>query len=324
MKILFSQPANLYYAWQTELLLQNLLELGFCLNDVEVVCTGRRNKEWNALAHKYAARFFFYESTANSSYPSIGRPNAIKQHFRFYPELSKETILYIDCDVLFLQSPATFLMPLLDDDVFYLSDTKWYTGYCYLKSKREHVREGADYDTDEILTPLCDKIGISLDTVKANDDNSGGAQYLLKNVDWKFWESVEKDCTTIYEYFHYQFSNSINRKYFANENAGFQSFALGDMLAVLWNIWKLGKETRISKEMDFAWPGNGIQDKERLHILHNAGVTNDKDSLFYKGKYMNKLPYFDNYEDIKRDRMTWIYTEKLIQLKDITCLKNVA
>src|ERR1700753_3538168 len=139
MKILFSQPANLYYAWQVEVLLENIIEYEFPLNDVEIVCSGKRTIEWERLANKYPSKFFFYPLTIQSSYPSISRPNALKQHFRLFPELPKEPILYIDCDILFLKSPEIVFNELLQDDVNYVSDCRWYLGYSYLKSKENQV-----------------------------------------------------------------------------------------------------------------------------------------------------------------------------------------
>jgi hypothetical protein len=324
MKFLLSQPSNLYYAWQTEVLLNNMLESGVNLNDVEIVCSGDRTKEWNALANSYAAHFFFYPVTVKSPYPSIGRPNALKQHFKAFPHLAGVAILYVDCDILFLRNPHDFLAPLLNDDIVYLSDTKWYIGYSYLDSKKKDVTKLKDqYDTDEILQPLCEAVGLDLALLKQNDDHSGGAQYLLKDADWKFWEEVEQDCTTIYKYFNYQFPNSVNRRYFENENAGFQSFC-SDMWAVLWNLWKTGKQTRIAKELEFAWPANSIKNNRNYNILHNAGVVNDKGDEFYKAKYRSRLPYEDDFTKISRDKLSWLYVQQLINLKDKTCLKNIA
>lgn len=321
MKILISQPSSLYYAWQTEVFLENLLEHNFNLNDVEIVCSGNRSYEWNKLAMKYAARFFFYPFTAKSNYPSISRPNSLAAHFRQFPELSNETILYMDCDCLPLVSPYIALGELLRDDIIYLSDTKWYTGYCYLKSKENQVSKNKEqYDTDKILQPLCEKIGISLQVVKDNDDHSGGAQYLLKGIDAAFWEEVEKDCHTIYNYFHYSIPGSINQTYFPNEVEGFQSFALGDMLGLLWNLKKRDKVTRIVPEMAFCWATDNIQAKEGKTFYHNAGVCSDNEGLFYKSKYFNQIPYFEDFSYVKPDSLSYLYTTMLSELREKTCL----
>ena len=50
-----------------------------------------------------------------------------------------------------------------------MSDTISYIGYDYIKSKG-----------DDILKTMLDIVGIDEDVVKNNQNNSGGAQYILK------------------------------------------------------------------------------------------------------------------------------------------------
>jgi hypothetical protein len=69
-----------------------------------------------------------------------------------------------------------------------------------------------------------------------------------------------------------------------------------DMWAVLWNGWKMGKKTITHKNLSFSWATSAVDEIEKMNIMHNAGVTNDKGNLFYKANYINKLPYFDNLE----------------------------
>jgi len=72
------------------------------------------------------------------------------------------------------------------------------------------------------------------------------------------------------------------------------------MWALLWGLWREGKETRVSKLMDFSWASatrdKGLEDYERCNIMHNAGVTSENQVLFFKGAYINRLPYD---EDLK-------------------------
>jgi hypothetical protein len=93
------------------------------------------------------------------------------------------------------------------------------------------------------------------------------------------------------------------------------------MLSVLWNLWKRGIETEITKELEFAWPGWGINDKEKFNIFHNAGVTNDNKGMFYKAKYMHTIPYNDDFTNYNKGTISWYYTEKIIDLKNKTVLK---
>ena len=82
------------------------------------------------------------------------------------------------------------------------------------------------------------------------------------------------------------------------------------MWAVLWNLWKRKKDTRIVKEMDFTWATTPINEWHQKAIYHNAGVTNSTEGMFYKGEYINKMPELNL--DISRDRCSHNYY-KLIQ-----------
>lgn len=320
MKYILSQPANLYYAWQTEVLLHNFMQVHIDLKDVIIVCSGEKDSNWDKLSKTYEANFYFYQNTSRSRYPSIGRPNSLVQHFKLYPELSTETFFYLDCDILFLKSPKKWVEPFIKDEIVYVSDTMWYIGYSYLDTKKFQVTiNKEEYDTDKILLPLCKQIGIDLQMLKERDKDSGGAQYLLKGIDYLFWQSVEVDCDLIYKYFNYQFTDSINRKYFHSENDGFQSFC-ADMWAVLWNIWKRGRETKIVKEFDFGWPGYTMKELGNFNIFHNAGVVNDKEQMFYKSKYINVLPFTCDLSTLDTSKLSFFYAEKVMELKNKTCL----
>jgi hypothetical protein len=312
MKFLLAQPSTMYYAWQMEILLCNMIDIGVNLNDVEIVCGGKRTMEWDKLAYRYAARFFFYENNSKSNYPSIVRPHILHKHFAQFPSLQEEAIFYIDCDVVFLQ-PLTWIEKYLKDNTIYLSDTKWYIGYSYFKSKEK------GFDMDKELMDLCSKINLPFDLLKQFDNDSGGAQYILKGIDASFWLEVEQDCHTIYNFFNYNINQSLNRRFFNSENEGIQSFC-SDMWAVLWNCWKRNKQTKIIKDLDFAWPAFGIQDKERFYILHNAGVVDDSQPIFYKGNYLERLPFEEDFSYIDQSKLSSFYVDQIKKLKHTSCL----
>jgi len=63
IRFIMAQPAIKYYAWQVEVLLNNMIDIGINLNYVDVVCKidNEIPDEWDKLRHGYAARFFFYK-----------------------------------------------------------------------------------------------------------------------------------------------------------------------------------------------------------------------------------------------------------------------
>jgi hypothetical protein len=63
------------------------------------------------------------------------------------------------------------------------------------------------------------------------------------------------------------------------------------MWALLWNLWYFGKETKVTKDLDFSWATDDIRVYEQRPILHMAGVTDNlKTKKFYKGDFINVNP----------------------------------
>ena len=65
------------------------------------------------------------------------------------------------------------------------------------------------------------------------------------------------------------------------------------MWALLWGLWREGRETKVSKLMDFSWASatrdKGLADYERCNIMHNAGELRLIKG-YLRGLYI-KLPY---------------------------------
>jgi hypothetical protein len=279
MRFICAQPANLYYAWQVEVMLNNFLEVGINLNQVDIVCNAENvPKEWSALANNYAARFFFYPDTRLSRrYVSSIRPNILKQHFIARPELRNETILYHDCDILFTR--RINWSQFEKDDVWYGSDTKWYIAYDYIISKGQ-----------DVFDKMVELTGIDPQLVIDNNDNSIGAQYILKNIDYTYWQEVEDDSERLFKEISYL--NSQKKK--ADPKHHELQIWCADMWAVLWNGWKRGRVTKCHNDLQFSWATSTEEEYYNYPIMHNAGVTDVKSGLFYKAAYFSKLPYHQN------------------------------
>ena len=288
LRFVCAQPAIKYYSWQLETMLNNFIEMGINLNQVDIVCwkqTGEIPEEYSKLANGYPARFFFYDDTRETRhYISSIRPNILKQHFTKYPELENEAILYHDCDIVFTK-PIKWEQ-YLQDNKWYGSDCRWYIGHDYIISKGE-----------DILNKMCEIVDIDKQLVKDNELNAIGAQYLMKGINAQFWANVEKDCERLFK----EITDLNNEKieldrHTMSEGESRQPYHplqiwCADMWAVLWNGWKLGYESVCHPDLEFAWATSTEADWDRLNIFHNAGVTDAAGGLFYKALYMNELPY---------------------------------
>jgi len=277
LRFVCAQPAIKYYSWQLEVMLNNFIEMGINLNQVDIICwkTGEIPEEYSKLANGYPARFFFYDDTRETKhYISSIRPNILKQHFTAYPELEKEAILYHDCDIVFTK-PINWEQ-YLQDNKWYGSDCRWYIGHDYIISKGE-----------DILDKMCEIVDIDKQLVKDNELNAIGAQYLMKGINSQFWANVEKDCERLFK----EITDINNEKKAANPSYHELQIWCSDMFAVLWNGWKIGYETICHPDLEFAWATSTEADWDRLNIFHNAGVTGTEQGLFYKALYMNEFPY---------------------------------
>ena len=299
LRFVCAQPATLYYAWQVEVMLNNFIKNGINPNQIDIVCwkqNGVIPDEWNKLANGYAARFFFYDDLrVTKHYISSIRPNILKQHWQRYPELKNEPILYHDSDIVFTK-PIDWEQFLMDDK-WYGSDTRWYIGHSYIKSKGE-----------DILDAMCEIVDIPKKLIEENEENAIGAQYLMKGIDYQFWDNVERDCERLFK----EITDLNNKKKQIEPSYHELQIWCADMWAVLWNGWKLGKQTICHKDLEFSWATSTEGDWHRLNIFHNAGVTTSTSGLFYKAEYMNVLPYNKNLQ-IKENTASWHYWNEICE-----------
>lgn len=278
MKYICAQPATQYFGWQVDVMLHSFVTVGVNLEDVHIVCAihGGIDEYFNRLMEKYPGVIFsFYEDTRHDkSYISSIRPHILKKHFTAYSELSNEVVFYHDCDIA-LTKPLDIDM-YLSDDTCYLSDTISYIGHDYIKSKG-----------DDVLDLMCNIVGIDVKTVKDNQEGAGGAQYLMKGIDKYFWYDVENDATRLFKEV-----TELNQIKQSLEYHPIQIWC-ADMWAVLWNLWKRNKQTKVVRELDFSWATSNKKDWHKHAIYHNAGVTTEHGDLFFKGKYIGSLPEMD-------------------------------
>jgi hypothetical protein len=325
VRFVCAQPATLYYAWQVEVMINNFIEMGISPEKIDIVCwkpEDRLSEEWLKLKTGYGARFFFYNDTRkNKGYVSSIRPNILKQHWDIHPELKNQIIFYHDCDILFTRPPKEWLCcNIVNDDKWYGSDTRWYIGHDYILSKGE-----------DVLDKMCDIVGISKQLVKYNETNSIGAQYIMKNVDYEFWENVEKDCERLFT----EITDLNNEKVQLDRRTmppgesrePYHPLQIwcADMWAVLWNAWKLAHNTIATPLMNFSWATGGLEEYNECSIYHNAGVTENNKDLFYKSKYINKLPYGDilDVRESSGSSMYWKAVQKTAQKSVLLDNQNI-
>jgi hypothetical protein len=294
-----AQPDVPYFIWQIKLYVHNFIENGINPSQIHVVLgivSGNQKPSDESIKLKeYGINVYHYidERRKKHYIPSI-KPYLISKWIQSDPEHGRIFFLH-DADIIFNRLPN--LNDLLNDDVCYLSDTIGYIGYNYIiDCCRRYETQHPSTEKNQLINEMADVIGIDVDLIKDNQENSGGGQYLIKNSNCELWDKIYKDSTQLYnKMIDYQKRYPIN--------TGQIQFWTAEMWSLLWNFWLYGNKTKITKELDFSWATDSIDVYNERPILHMAGVTDDlKKTKFYKGEYINvdpieKLKENDNYFD---------------------------
>lgn len=316
-----AQPHDFYFVWQIEVQITNFRKFG--ISDKMQVLVWYPNiktnpdkpmlEPWIELSKKYPeVKFFFYEDKGLSVsefrlYISQLRPQILAKHFDEYPELKDKVLFYHDSDIIFNYLPD--FQRLIEDDINWQSDTSGYLDYNYLRSKEIQ----GNIPENEAVKVMADIGNVTVDTFKHYTGKTGGAQCILKGIDSDFWRDVERQSMEIRRKFLHGQPNSINTRYFGNENAGFQSWC-ADMWALNMALWNRGKVTDVTKELDFSWATDNAETYKKKPIFHNAGATGQDKSIFYKGVWMSVSPIGKNHV-VKKDSASYYYVQAINEVK---------
>ena len=279
MKFLIAVPDHNYFLWQMLVQINNFRKYGFEKDLIYVVGTNPDNPSENLKKlmndPTITCKFHLYrDARVGAMYPSSLRPNILKQFFKDFPELNSETFFYCDPDMIFTKQVN--YDHLLNDDIWYVSDTRSYIDSRYIKSKSE-----------QLFVEMCDIVGVKPEAITAIDDHAGGAQYIMKNINSEFWEKVERDSEALYKHM-------INTSNIYHPQHPIQAWT-ADMWAVLWGCIYQGSEVRIVKELDFSWATDRTFRWFETNIFHNAGAIGGDGKYFLKtdhqiSPFNKKLP----------------------------------
>ena len=182
-----------------------------------------------------------------------------------------------------------------------MSDTIGYIGYNYIMDCcKRYESQNPTSEKGQLISEMANVVGVDVDTIKQNQKNSGGGQYLFKNTNCELWDKMYKDSIKLYDQMlDYQKRFPIN--------PGQIQFWTAEMWAVLWNLWLYEYDTKIISDLDFSWATDTIEIYNSKNILHMAGVTDDlKTTKFYKGDYINIDPILK----LKEDKNFFNYIDK--------------
>ena len=305
-----AQPDVPYFHWQVKLYTHNFIEKGINPKNIHVLFSTIGNSQLSQGANELKEIGInihnYKDERVNKRYiPSI-KPFLLYKWLEQYPQYGKCFFLH-DADIIFRELPN--FENMLDDEICYLSDTIGYIGYDYIMDCcRRYESQHPSSEKGQLIKEMADTIGIDVNVIKENQENSGGGQYIVKNTDYKIWEKIYLDSFTLYN------NMMIYQRKFP-VNPGQIQFWTAEMWSVLWNLWLNNYKTKVVDELGFSWATDNIEKYEKYPILHMAGVTDDlKKTKFYKGEFINVDPiqkliedptYFD-YVDIKSSTIKYI------------------
>jgi len=307
MIYLSAQPDTIYYAWQVEVMLTNFIEKGIDPKNIHIVVgvKERPSVEFRDLQKKFrSVNFGFMRDNRNlRNYVSSIRPYILMRYFQKNWQLKYKTIFYHDCDIVFTKTPALNRFKI--DDTWYQSNTNNYLDYKYVRQKGE-----------DVLNKLCEIGGISVSVFKSKIGKCGGAQTIMKDVDWTYWQQIY----VLSEELFTEITKLNKKKVKEDPNHHPLQIWCADMWALLFVAWKKGRETKVDKLLEFTWATCPVKKWNENLIYHNAGVTHSHKNLFLKNKFTNKVPYFVNI-DVDRTKANSKYYDILRQMRTKTCLK---
>jgi len=323
--------------WETKILLTNLKEFNYSDKTTILIFQQRQffmedfSVEWKEMEKLFPeVNFVYYKDVANISricqifgYVPLFRLYVLQEYFKCFPELEEEAILYIDSDIVFTE--YIDFDKYLSDDINYVSwtgnpertDNYLWTPYFDKKIKEIAPERLEQYKRLDVLEKVANICGTTREAVTSYNENIGGAQYLLKNINSQFWTDCFNASCEIKLYLE-----GINGIFMAGKDGqeksdrGFQAFC-ADMWAVLFRLISRGVSIQAPKELDFAWSCDRIERLNETKWLHNAGITSEakfrvafeklpdgsnrfeNGPAFYKGAYMEDSP-FDNIEEIEK------------------------
>lgn len=295
MVLLQAFPDELYFHWQLQVQILNFREYDLEKDMVVLVGLrkGRKPSEGiKGIEKWFKGKIYYYEDTRTSKVyiPSI-RPHLIKKYLKDHPT---KVFFYHDQDIIFLKEPK--LHEVEEDNFNYVAgQAKGYVYSRYLKS----------FHKGELFKKMCSLANIDPALVEANDENAGGAQYIIRGTDWRWWDEAEREMEEMYK-FLLEFTEEDKK----NGIYHIQIWAT-DLYSLFFKLLKSNFPVRNLKAIDFLWPYDKLEryEKEGIAIMHNAGISSENKNydqtnspkFFDKGAYRSKSPFNDDFSYIPSD-----------------------
>lgn len=270
MKFVIPIPDSPYYLWQALVQMAHFRELGYEEDaHYPIVYFGGRPSDlllrfWES--NDLRAFLHLYPDTrADISYSASMKPWLMGKFFEQFPEEASSVYHYLDPDCVFTR-PMDFTPFLGDDNRWFGSDTRSYTGVDYLRGKGE-----------QLFLDLCDISGVTPDAVLAHDHNSIGAQYFIKNAGADFWFNVERKSVIAYKHM----VDTADQYHPSDHQHPVQAWC-AEMYMQQFETIRAGFTPMASDLMGFCWANAPAEAWDAHPYFHNAGQPTENGRDFCK------------------------------------------
>lgn len=289
MKYIFCQPANEKFKWQLQVVLHNLKKHDIKPKDI-VLLFLQENSEVVRYFEQLGYEVHAY-SGANINYLPAVKPFLWAEYLKEDHSRENETYFYLDSDVIF-RDKIDFRKARAKEDVWLCSDCNSYLNLDYIRQCE---------NGEQILNDMAQIVGVTIESLETINNNSGGAQWLIKNPKAEYWEKVYLDSIKLY-------------KYLSKTQSNIQTWT-AEMWAQLWNMMYFNIGAKVHSELDFCWATDDIKKWNKVKIYHDAGVTQEEKDLFFKGEYNNKAPFEDNLSFVNKKKCSYKYVQEIMETK---------
>lgn len=292
-----SQPDTSYFHWQNLVQFKNLKDLNLLENhrSIWLVQRDKPVSKWlSAFKRAFPNNVFIYtDDRPYKHYIPTIKIHGIYRYLLQFPEDDNKDMFLFDSDVIFRE--AIDLSQFTESNTAYCSDTVGYLGWQYLKTKGE-----------DIVKDMASFMGISLEEVIEQNDNSGGAQIYYKGIPNKvdYFKEIDELAPQLYDLMR-------NHPTYRDYEPTIQDWT-AEMWAVLWLLWKRGVKTKVVDELDFTWATDNISKWDSAKMLHMAGITSTHKGKFYKGAYVGKSPFGESFDDVDPESICMKYVECIL------------
>lgn len=290
MKYVMAQPAVPRFEWEVKVAIYGLLKADILKEDIIILFSRHEETVVEEIKKLGVSVHTYQDERYDSEYIPSLKPYLMYRYLEEDVSRENETYFFMDSDVIVKEQPET------DSHlrgVWYGSDCGGYLNYDYI------VQCDNGFN---ILKNMSEIVGVSIEDIKSMNNDSIGAQYIISKPSSEYFKKVYEDSIKLW-------------KYVKDKDTNLQKWTV-EMWATLWNMPLFDVMPRAKKEMEFTWATDSIEKWNKNKIYHNAGVTQDMKDMFFKGDYINKDPFNEDFSHVNKDTASYEYTKLITEAKD--------